>query len=642
MFMENGRAIAAYIRVSSDKQDTERQEIRIRATNLPIAFWFRDNVGKNPRDLPHKRPDFQRMLQAVEAGLIDTIVVDRQDRFGVANAHQWGKYISLLRDNETSLIDADGKVLSAEDDSTVLIGTIGALTSRREQKEKAHRNITAKLNKAKEGEYQGGYPPYGFDVVCFDAGGVEKWRTVYVGKFKRFKVYPDGKREQFDGKGNSPRKDPTDKFFIRPSIETDRIDIVKQIFTWYAKEDISPRQIATRLNNLGVDAIYGNGWDKVRIQGILNNPAYVGFPTWNKNGSSRFAEYVDGHILEVQNKKTGRKRAKSDYVKPTQPLYKHLIPQNTWEKVQHKLHRASEECRAIPRCPANTAELYLKPFLVCAHCGKHMHATMGRSTAYLWPSYFCSTYNKYGPSNPTGCHCHRVRHLVLEKIVKAYLKETQPKIIQLLEAADTGNLEAAKPLLDSLDEVAKSFGDATTDLLHFIWKIGDGDEEVSRLIKKRKGWDKIYGVLYERFRPDWEAKIKEKETALDTLLDEYVGLPTKIKERMNKRMEALQDEIDTLKDRLIDLRKPWGNLREELAARQKAVDHAIKVIGKNKDGREKTEALKSVISEIRCTFRHTATKDTKHNGKSFLDTVEIASVSGKKWTYIDGSMPGQG
>ena len=584
---ENGRATAAYIRVSSDKQDTTRQEKRILATGLPVTFWFRDETGKNPRDLAHKRQAFQNMLKTVKAGLIGRIIVDRQDRFGVKDAYQWGEFISLLREHGTMLEDADGKVLSADDDVSILTGTLGAITSTREQKEKAHRNITGKVNKAKDGEYQGGYPPYGFDVVCFGKDGKEKWRTVYVGKFKRWRVWPDGKREQFDGKDNSPRKDPTDKLFIRPSIETNRLEIVKQIFNWYANEDISPRQIATRLNDLDVDAIYGNQWDKVRIHGTLCNPAYIGFPTWNKKGSGRFAEYIDGRILEVQNKLTGRKRDTSDYIKPPQPLYKRIISQKTWEKVQDKLHRASDKSRAVPRCPANTAELYLKPFLVCAHCGKHMHATMGRGTAYLWPSYFCSTYNKYGPSNPTGCHCHRVRHSVLEKIVKAYLKETQPKIIQLLEAADTGNLEAAKPLLDSLGEVAKSFGDATTDLFHFIWKIGEGDEEVSRLIQNRKGWDEIYGVLYERFRPDWEATIAEKEAALDELLDEYVGLSPKIKERMNKRMEVLQDEIDALKERLIDLRKPWGNLREELTVRQKAVDNAIKVIGKDQGGRRK-------------------------------------------------------
>jgi len=146
---ENGRATAAYVRVSSDKQDTARQVNRIEATGLPITFWFRDETGKNPRDLAHKRPAFQDMLKAVQAGLISRIIVDRQDRFGVKDAYQWGKFISLLRDHGATLEDADGKVLSADDDVSILTGTLGAITSTREQKEKAHRNITGKVSKAR-------------------------------------------------------------------------------------------------------------------------------------------------------------------------------------------------------------------------------------------------------------------------------------------------------------------------------------------------------------------------------------------------------------------------------------------------------------------------------------------------------------
>jgi site-specific DNA recombinase len=586
------------------------------------------------------------MLKAVQAGLIGRIIVDRQDRFGVADAYQWGKFISLLRDHGTTLEDADGKVLSADDDVSILTGTLGAITSTREQKEKAHRNITGKVGKAKEGEYQGGYPPYGCDVVCFGADGKEKWRTVYVGQYKRWRVWPNGRREQFDGKDNSPRKDPTDKLFIRPSIEKDRTSVAGQIFGWYAEEDISPRQIATRLTDMGVDAIYGNGWDKVRIRGMLGNPAYIGFPTWNKQGSSRFVEYVDGNYQEVQDKITGRKRTKADYVQPARPLYKPLVPQKTWDKVQVKLQSASEECRKIPRRPVDTAELYLRPFMVCAHCGKFMHATMARGTPYLQASYFCASYSRHGAKNPTGCHCHRVYHTVIEKIVKAYLAETAPKIAQLLEATDTGDLTAAQPLLNALTDSTDAFRETACNIEAFI--ASNEDEEVERLRGERKGLDEIYGVLYERFRPEMEAAIAEKDAALEKLLDEYVGLPANVKERMNKRIEALQNEINALKERLIDLREPWGNLQGQLVDRRKAVDNAVKVLGKTKNGRQKTEALKSVIKEIRCTFRHAVRKDTtisgkRNNGKSFLETVEIVPIAGETRVFSsfnDGSMPG--
>ena len=304
----NGKATAAYLRVSGDKQDTARQERRVEATGLPIAFWFRDNVGKNPRDQAHKRIAFQEMLRAVEADLIGKIVVDRQDRFGVADAYEWGKFITLLREHGTVLVDADGKDLSADDDVSVLTGTLGAITSTREQKEKAHRNVTGKLKLAAEGEYQGGYTPYGFDVVCFGPDGKEKWRMVYVGHFKRWRVWPSGDREPFDGKDNAPRKDPKDKLFLRPSIEEDRLKWSLEIFNWYADEEVSPKQIADRLNDFKVDPIFGEAWHKVTIANLLKNPAYIGMPAWNKRAASRFVEYRDGKVQEV-SKANGRPKA---------------------------------------------------------------------------------------------------------------------------------------------------------------------------------------------------------------------------------------------------------------------------------------------------------------------------------------------
>jgi hypothetical protein len=274
-----------------------------------------------------------------------------------------------------------------------------------------------------------------------------------------------------------------------------------------------------------------------------------------------------------------------------------------------------------------------------------MHANNGRSSG-LYPSYICGTYGRLGANNPTGCHAHRVQHLVLERIVRAYLTETAPKVAQLLEATDTGDLEAAKPLLDRLLDTRFSEGKAGSDIMDFVAKIGDR-KEVSRLVKQRKGIEEIYGVIYERMRPEWEAEIKEKETALDKMLEDYRGLSPTLRERLNKKMEALQAEIVTLKGRLADLRTPWANLRGELVAREKAVNNAVKALGKESNGRQKTETLRSVIKEVRCTFRHSINKPTtvsgKPNmGKSYLETVEIVPIAGESVCFTDGTMPWRG
>src|SRR4051794_26993388 len=123
---------AAYIRVSSDKQDVTRQKesiARWAEHNGTIDLWFEDSTGRNPRDQSFKRAEFQRLMRAVEAGEICRIVVDSQDRFGSKDAYEWGKFVSLLRDNDCQLFDSTGRELTADDDGNVLTTMVGALAS---------------------------------------------------------------------------------------------------------------------------------------------------------------------------------------------------------------------------------------------------------------------------------------------------------------------------------------------------------------------------------------------------------------------------------------------------------------------------------------------------------------------------------
>jgi DNA invertase Pin-like site-specific DNA recombinase len=643
--IRNGRFTAAYVRVSSDKQDTARQEASINASGLAVRHWFRDLEGKNPRDLPNKRAAFQEMLRAVEAGMVETIVVDRQDRFGVKDAYQWGRFIDVLREHGTRLIDASGKCLSGDDDVSILSGTLGALTSTREQKEKAHRNLSGKIGKAKRGEYQGGYAPYGCDVVCFGPDGREKWRTVYIGHYDRWKVFADGKRERFTGKNNAPSKDPCDTLRIRPSIEKERVKWATKIFSWYAEEAISPGKIAERLNSLGVDPVFAKHWYKVLVRGLLKNPAYIGLPTYNKNGASRFVEYVDGQLREVEKvngkAKMGRKRKPADFIQPAQPEYTPIVSLDVWNTAQRKLAESSGNRKAQPR----VADLWLRPFLVCGHCDKTMRASEGRYKGTTYPSYFCGTYGTYGKRNPAGCWCHRVKHDTLERIVLDYLEESAPEIRVLMEASKGTDLQAARPLIEAWIQ-ANQFSDWTWLKMDLFVEEHLSREKRARAWKKGSNLEEVYGVLYNAMKPGIEREIGEREAKLEALLDGFTGLSPKLKERANKRGEALQEEIDQLREKLVDLREPYARFEEELVARREAIDMARAMIGRESSGLQKAESLSKVVAKIVCRFRHVEARRSKGKreiaGKSYLESVEIKAVSGEAVLVTMESSPGPG
>src|SRR5215471_3652798 len=88
---------AAYVRVSDDQQDTQRQYDAIRAfeqrhgVSIPRSYRFEDEGWA--RDTADRRPDFQRLMQLAEASRIQWIVVDRLDRFGMKTAKQLFAYL---------------------------------------------------------------------------------------------------------------------------------------------------------------------------------------------------------------------------------------------------------------------------------------------------------------------------------------------------------------------------------------------------------------------------------------------------------------------------------------------------------------------------------------------------------------------
>ena len=606
--------IAAYLRVSSDKQDVERQrksiEVWSERQGFAIAHWFEDSEGRNPRDKAAKRPEFQRLLSSVDSGLVSKIVVDSQDRFGTKDAYELGKFLTLLRENDCELWSVNQGLLSADDDATILTNTIGALTSTREQKEKAARNLSGKVQKARAGEYQGGYPPYGLDVVCFN--GVEKWRVQWVGHFERWKTYPNGDRELFQGKDNFPAKDANDSLRFRPGIDPQRLEVVRNVFRWFATESISAGKIAERLRVMGIVSTVGTQWNKIMIRQLLANPVYIGFPSWNKRGGSRFKEFVDGQVRDVKGKKVGRKRASSDFVTTTRAEFDPIVDKETWDAVQAKLSDTKQRTKR----PAQVAELWLKSFLYCGKCGKPMRAS-NPQPRMEYGSYFCGMYGTYGKVNPTDCRCHRVKHSLIEAIVEKYLEESAVSLGELAECDDSGLFENAySQWAEAITEknrlwLKMNATAAPPTTLEAIWNISD------------------------RYTPqdcgEVQAAIDAKEIELDEMLAGFFRLAPALQQRANQRMETLNAEIAQLRSTVEDLRTPWEAVSAECHKRAEAMAYAASL--DDQEGPRRAEALSRVVDRIVCHFRY-------QGAKSILDALEIYPVVGECFTV--GASPGRG
>lgn len=626
---------AAYLRISGDKQDvtSQRQSIErwLKQHGLRVNHWF-DDIGS--RDLAHKRADFKRLLVAVEAGLLDWIIVDTKDRFGTANASEFGKFICQLRDNDCQLWSVTQGHLSAEDAVTEIMATVDSVRSRDEQVARSQRSIRGKIAGIKRGEWQGGYVPYGFDVVCCTKEGKEKWRVFYETTHERLKVYPDGRRsERYDGKNNFPPKDMTDVLRLAPSRDRKRVAMVRKMFKWLATESISLRGLCTRLNGLGVHPIHGTGWYSSRLGPMLRNPAYmVGATVWNKQAHGRFLEFVDGEYREVQRKKgktpTGRKRQKEDHVHPDQ-VAQGIVDQETWEAVQKKLdglHR--------PKASPRNSELWLAGLLYCGHCGRRMAGWHQKADKNCPNSYCCATYRQYGRVNKPGCRLHRVRAEVIEMLLDEYLEETGQGLAAILSATPDASED---DLFESLDRDADR---RKFDYLKTMTKAWRHLGAAGRKPPKGKPWthSTMCDALRNLDNSTLAKRLGEKRAEMDREVEQFAKLTNKVAEdAANRRMERLGGEILELEDLvqpldlvLVEQRRELEEFRANLMGLQKAIG--------GDSNRTKAEAVGKVVARIVCKFRH---EQAGSQNRSILVEVAVEPVEGAVMvaTLVDGNPP---
>ena len=483
-----GKTAIAYVRCSDEKSDAERQRETIRTwtakSGIEIKLWFEDTEGKNSRHESDKRQQFQQMMRLIETGGIDAVIIDAIERLGFQDQHEFGYFIHHFRRHGCFVWSTVEGNLSAVDPGSIFANTAKTVGSALEQANIARRNLDKKAIDARNGLYQGGYPPYGFDVVCFDRSQ-EVWRVVYDGgHHRRVKVAFDGTRQRYDGKGNFPAKDKGQELMLRPSIEfSARLDMVRSMFTWVATEGLSPGQVAARLTLQGIEPQVGAAWNKVVVKSLLQNPVYVGLPTFNKRGQGVFAEWSEGAAKPVQlepgelRPKKGRRRQQTDWIAPTKAEFAAIVRPDLFNEVQRKLQVASEK-HGKSRSP-RVASFWLRNFLVCGKCGKAMRAWNEKG----WRSYFCSTYGTYGKVNPTGCRCHRVRADLIEKIVLDYLEETGKKVA-VLQAAQ-GEIRVPKAIVDKFTEADRKNKNAWDRLRLVVSDFLDDGEQTVELFGNR-------------------------------------------------------------------------------------------------------------------------------------------------------------
>ncbi|SEM71846.1 recombinase family protein [Lihuaxuella thermophila] len=184
------------------------------------------------------RPEMMELLQEVERGLYEAVLVMDLDRLGRGNMREQGIILETFQKSRTKII-TPRKVYDLQDEFDEEYSEFEAFMARKELKIITRRLQNGRIRSVQDGNYVGARPPYGYQI----------------------------------------KNDPSGRYLVP---DPEQAAIVKQIFNWYTEERIGTRLIAKRLNEMGIPSYNHTTWSSNGVLSIIRNSVYIGRIQWRK------------------------------------------------------------------------------------------------------------------------------------------------------------------------------------------------------------------------------------------------------------------------------------------------------------------------------------------------------------------------
>lgn len=334
-----------------------------------------------------------------------------------------------------------------------------------------------KVASAKRGAYIGSIPPYGY-------------RKTKIGKVPTLEIVED------------------------------EADVVRLLFDLYTKEDLTPYQIACRLNDMGAKPSLGEKWVKATIRQMLRNPHYAGYIEYNKEKRVQILE--NGEIIKK------RITQYDDNVIIAEGKHPAIITRETWEKAKSMIARN-------PR--VNHEKELRNPFsgiLVCKKCGLALR---------LHP--YKQADDRLECKQLPRCY-KSVKYKDLYNAVLFALENSELPALELRLKNDNGNArEIQRKLIAKLEKQMEEYREqeeAQYELLET--KKYTQDLFDRRNAKLREKMEECKAALYKAKSSlpesvDYAERVEKMKTAIDVLKDENASAAAK-----NKVLKAIVERIE--------------------------------------------------------------------------------------------------
>ena len=342
-----GKRCLLYSRVSTEIQvdgyslDAQKNGLKRFAEReeMTVVDIYED-AGKSGKSI-EGRPAFKKLLSDVENGLdVDYVLVYKLSRFG-RNAADILNSLALLQTYDVNLICIEEGIDSSQTSGKLLISVLSAVAEI-ERENILEQTMNGRREKARQGKWNGGPPPYGYMIK-------------------------DGVLQ----------------------IEEDEAKIVKMVFEMYTTTKIGYTGIAKYLNLQGITKKKRKESDVTIFSGqfiqiLLDNPVYCGKIAYGR----RMREKVKGKKNEY------RVVAKKDF-SITEGQHEAIVSEEIWEKAHSK--RINTGVKFASKSGQDRAYL-LTGILKCPKCGSSMYANRIRWTkkdgTYKEVMYYACSRNK--------------------------------------------------------------------------------------------------------------------------------------------------------------------------------------------------------------------------------------------------------
>ncbi len=317
--------VYTYKRVSTAMQidgyslDAQRSRMKAYAdfNDYEIVGEYED-AGKSGKSI-EGRMQFRQMMEDVKSGKdnISYVLVFKLSRFG-RNAADVLSTLQVMQDFGVNLICVEDGIDSSKDAGKLMISVLSAVAEIERENIRVQ-TMEGRIQKAREGKWNGGFAPYGYQLV-------------------------NGKLE----------------------INEEEVVAIRTIYDQYVNTDIGSNGISKYLENHGIRKIQRqNGknplFDAHLVRLILKNPVYCGKIAYGR----RKTEKVHGtrneyHLVEQEN------------FLLVDGLHEAIIPEDVWNAAQAKLIAQAKKYEHVNKGKNERTHL-LSGIVKCPICGAGMY-----------------------------------------------------------------------------------------------------------------------------------------------------------------------------------------------------------------------------------------------------------------------------